>query len=295
MTTTTEKYYGVVETAQLIRVQLKKKFPGITFSVRSSRYAGGASIDIHWKFGPSIKTVNEFARMYNGSGFDGMTDCSYLKYHWLDKEGNVYLRETGGGSEPVKEFEPPTPDAIPVRFGSSYVHAHRLFGDSYNDDDVFVNQVARDLCTLQKVEYKDHWTKLFGEHDLGNCTESANQLLNGTSFEPWQEYAGVRFSHDEEKQDNWDIFRVIFKGNPPDTKTDIHEVINEINGTAILRENPAHNGLELVFPSKPGREILIKLKATGWRWSHTGGLWYHKNTIENRTHAEQILKELEDK
>ena len=43
---------SLTDTAKLIRATLKAKFPGIKFSVRSSRYAGGSSIDVRWNDGP---------------------------------------------------------------------------------------------------------------------------------------------------------------------------------------------------------------------------------------------------
>ena len=40
------KYFTCAETAKLIRQSLKEAFPGVKFSVRSSTYSGGASIDV---------------------------------------------------------------------------------------------------------------------------------------------------------------------------------------------------------------------------------------------------------
>ena len=54
-----KKYFDTVETAKLIRKALKAKFPGVKFSVRSRKYAGGSSIDVVWTDGPAAKAVDK--------------------------------------------------------------------------------------------------------------------------------------------------------------------------------------------------------------------------------------------
>lgn len=46
------RYQDVTDTAKAVRKWLKREYPGIKFSVRSSRYAGGASIRVAWIDGP---------------------------------------------------------------------------------------------------------------------------------------------------------------------------------------------------------------------------------------------------
>ena len=50
-------YISATDTAKLLRVALAKVFPGVTFSVRSKSYAGGASIDVAWTDGPPSRRV----------------------------------------------------------------------------------------------------------------------------------------------------------------------------------------------------------------------------------------------
>lgn len=71
----TTKYLTCAETAKVVRAELKAAFPGVKMSVRSSVYAGGASI---WVTVPSwfpVEPVEKVAREYEGAWFDGMTDC----------------------------------------------------------------------------------------------------------------------------------------------------------------------------------------------------------------------------
>ena len=51
------KYLSCAETAKLVRTALKKNFPGVKFSVRSSVYSGGASIDVSWMLGLLLKKL----------------------------------------------------------------------------------------------------------------------------------------------------------------------------------------------------------------------------------------------
>ena len=47
MTEITPRYIDVAEVAKLVRQSFKREFPDIGFSVRSSRYAGGASVSVN--------------------------------------------------------------------------------------------------------------------------------------------------------------------------------------------------------------------------------------------------------
>jgi hypothetical protein len=96
------EYLSCADTAKLIRAALKESFPGVKFSVRSSVYAGGASININYVDGPTSDQVNAVAGMFEGSYFDGMQDYKGLNYGSLD------------GQE--------------VRFGADFVFVNRKFG-----------------------------------------------------------------------------------------------------------------------------------------------------------------------
>jgi Large polyvalent protein associated domain 29 len=80
------RYISCVETAELIRVELKKNFPGIKFSVKSRSYANGASIDVYWNDGPGRPSVERITRKFQGSSFDGMTDSKSYHHSELDGE-----------------------------------------------------------------------------------------------------------------------------------------------------------------------------------------------------------------
>lgn len=124
------EYLTCAQTAKLIRATLAKRFPGYQFSVRSSTYAGGASIDVGWYDGPPAKVVDGVIGGFAGKGFDGMIDLAYYKKAWLLPDGSAVLAESPGteasrGSVPEVIVDPPSPDARLIRFGADYVHTQR--------------------------------------------------------------------------------------------------------------------------------------------------------------------------
>lgn len=77
-------YISCKDTAKLIRSALKESFPKIKFSVRSSVYSGGASINVSWTDGPTKSQVEDVINRFEGSYFSGMEDYKGNRYHMLD-------------------------------------------------------------------------------------------------------------------------------------------------------------------------------------------------------------------
>lgn len=71
------RHFNAAETAKLIRLVLRADFPGVTFSVRSSRYAGGSSVDISYTDGPTRAEVEAAVSGFDGKRFDGMIDFAW--------------------------------------------------------------------------------------------------------------------------------------------------------------------------------------------------------------------------
>ncbi len=65
-------------TAKAIKKELKKAFPTIKFSVKSSNFSMGDSVDISWNLGPHTDQVDKIVNKYQYGHFDGMTD--YYEY-----------------------------------------------------------------------------------------------------------------------------------------------------------------------------------------------------------------------
>lgn len=62
------------QTASEIRKELKKAFPGFKFSVRSSNFSMGDSVDIDWIDGPTTEQVESITDKFQYGHFDGSVD-----------------------------------------------------------------------------------------------------------------------------------------------------------------------------------------------------------------------------
>lgn len=155
----TEKaYLSCAETAKLVRTALKKAFPTIKFSVRSSVYAGGASIDVDWTDGPCTKAVEQVASVYAGGEFDGMIDMAYSKSAWLMPDGSAAFGSSPGsqssmGVDPSFDYPAPSPTARKVQFGADFVFCNKHYSAP-----TFTTAVAK-ICvehSLDMPEIKTH-------------------------------------------------------------------------------------------------------------------------------------------
>lgn len=80
------KYISTTETAKMIRKSLKEAFPGVKFSVVSSKYSGGSSINIRWTDGPTTEQVDEITSRFEGAYFDGSIDYKGYRYAMIGGE-----------------------------------------------------------------------------------------------------------------------------------------------------------------------------------------------------------------
>lgn len=85
-----DKVNALVAAAKNIRIELKRAFPGVKFSVRSDRFSGGDSIDVNWIDGPTTAQVRLIIDKYKAGTFDGMTDCyNYEPCSWTAAFGDA--------------------------------------------------------------------------------------------------------------------------------------------------------------------------------------------------------------
>lgn len=74
---------GHVVAAKNIRIELKRAFPVVKFSVTSKSYSMGNSVDVSWTDGPTAQQVDQIINKYEAGSFDGMTDSySYEDTVW---------------------------------------------------------------------------------------------------------------------------------------------------------------------------------------------------------------------
>jgi hypothetical protein len=127
-------YLSCADTAKLVRNDLKKHFPQTKFSVRSSVYSMGSSIDVSWTDvswtdGPGTEQVNKVVKIYEGAGFDGSIDLKFYKRHWLMPNGQVLMRGSEGTEDSrgyYSKWDTEQPEgAKEISMGSDYVMTNR--------------------------------------------------------------------------------------------------------------------------------------------------------------------------
>jgi hypothetical protein len=213
------EYISVTDTAKLVRAALKKAFPGIKFSVVSESYAGGASVDIRWEFGPTTKEVDKIGKQYESCSFDGSIDMETSYEHWLLPDGTTRVKSGPGtqgsmGYIPAVEETPMPEGAKPVRFGAHYVMSQRSLAPrgKYDQENDLRTRLAKDMCALQRIEYTGQYmVGLYGSGDTKPICDHVSELLYATSFGPGEEYAGVRFATDEEREKDYHQLMLIIK------------------------------------------------------------------------------------
>lgn len=81
---------SLVTAAKNIRIELKRRWPKVNFSVKSRRFSGGNAIDVSWTDGPTSKQVEPIINQYQGGDFDGMTDSfTYRHNDWTRAFGDA--------------------------------------------------------------------------------------------------------------------------------------------------------------------------------------------------------------
>jgi hypothetical protein len=73
------------QTASAIRKELRAKFPGIKFVVRSSTFSMGNAVDIEWVDGVHTSEVDKIVNKYQYGNFNGMIDL----YEYSNKRNDI--------------------------------------------------------------------------------------------------------------------------------------------------------------------------------------------------------------
>ena len=80
------------QVARIIRNELKARFPGVKFSVKSSIFSGGDSVDISYvmenRFYPTEKTIYSIVNKYQAGTFNGSEDV----YEYTNKTEGVTVK-----------------------------------------------------------------------------------------------------------------------------------------------------------------------------------------------------------
>ena len=79
---------GLVTAAKNLRIELARAFPGVRFSVKTSRFSMGDSIRVRWLDGPTVGQVEPIANRYEGGAYDSERDLYvYHRNAWREVFG----------------------------------------------------------------------------------------------------------------------------------------------------------------------------------------------------------------
>lgn len=168
------------EAAQMLRAELKRRWPGTRFSVRFERYSMGSHINVSWIDGPTKRAVEEVACAYSGSRFDGMSDSTYYVRSWLMADGRAVTATRGdvdGGSRGTL-IEAPEAGAELVTFHGSAPHLSRDFSSAYQTacDRAWAGLSSVEQSSLKVTEHFPQWEGCTDGYKLA-CFFSADQIL----------------------------------------------------------------------------------------------------------------------
>jgi hypothetical protein len=170
------------EAAQMLRVELKRRWPRIRFSVRFARYSMGSHINVSWTDGPAKRAVEEVACAYSSSRFDGMSDSTYYVRSWLLADGRAMVAIHGdvdGGSRGTLT-EAPEPGAELVVFYGSAPHCEREFSPAYQAacDKAWAGLSAVEQSCLRRTEHFPQWDGFSDGYKLASFFDAA-KILKG--------------------------------------------------------------------------------------------------------------------
>jgi hypothetical protein len=73
-----------------IRIELKRAFPEVKFSITSSTFSMGDAIDVSWTDGPTVSQVDQIIGKYKAGSFDSMNDIyEYSNNAWTNAFGDA--------------------------------------------------------------------------------------------------------------------------------------------------------------------------------------------------------------
>ena len=167
------RWINCKDTAKAVRRAIKTQWPRVKFSVRSSVYSGGASIDVRWTDGPCADEVDVIIQPFAGAAFDGMIDMKVNGSAWLMPDGTAQFAATEGttrsrGTIPEAVTDAPHPDAELVRFGADYIFGRRDV-ENYDAEMLSISGIANRRLILDNA----------GRFGMLSVRDLCNNVLHG--------------------------------------------------------------------------------------------------------------------
>ena len=145
---------NTVERAREIRKELKAKFKGVKFSVRTKKYSGGSSISVSWVDFPTVEAVEEITSKY-----ESVLRCEYTGE--ILSGGNTYIHTYNTWSE---DMETNIKENLILKYGIEfysehiegydfYRYAREIYQDMYNKSLVTESEAKEEQTTEAEKLY----------------------------------------------------------------------------------------------------------------------------------------------
>ena len=143
---------NTVERAREIRKELKAKFKGVKFSVRTKKYSGGSSISVSWVDFPTVEEVEKITNKYKKVRYDEYTGE-------ILSGGNTFINTYNSWSD---DMESKIKENLILKYGIEfyneyingtydfYRYAREIFQDMYNKSLTIESEVKEEPKTEDK-------------------------------------------------------------------------------------------------------------------------------------------------
>ena len=147
---------NTVERAREIRKELKAKFKGVKFSVRTKKYSGGSSISVSWVDFPTVEAVEEITSKYESVRYDEYTGE-------ILSGGNTYIHTYNTWSE---EMEANIKENLILKYWEEFYNEHiegydfyryarEIYQDMYNKSLVTESETVEEQATDKKILFSN--------------------------------------------------------------------------------------------------------------------------------------------
>lgn len=225
--------------AKNMRIELKKAYPSVKFSVRMGG-RGSSAINVTWTDGPTDKQVEEIVLKYKEGSFNGMDDI-----YEYNKE-NVW------------------PD---VFGGSSYVFTRREYSDELVAEAISA-VFERYKVNFERAGIAKPPVKAYQNGALNRVQDPARHHYG---------YQSVQSDIDEWLSQHSVVEAKPVKATKASNKGGNSKSEDGQSDEVTIRPGTRNGYVEVLFPAKPGNDILKRLKDAGFRFTpRDGGKWYGK-------------------
>lgn len=240
-----------------LRTMLAKEFPGIGFGVTSESYAGGCSISVSWENGPTEAEVKAISDRFQECDFDGSQDLE------VQRDDTRGFTSWMGGAKYVSEYRTVSDAQVIVSAALAVPGGVAGFTRSAPGrfDDDSAERVAADLLTVTSFP-------------AGAVVTGVAKLADGEDCGPGRGHAGR--------------YRITFEAPSAAAAVAASAAASAGANGATVTLNAEKNGVEVRFPSKPGADVIERLKSAGFRWARFSSCWYAKQSPRMIERAKEI-------